>query len=99
MMTKRFAIGFSAGLLLFLTINLLATHLASDCGLLAVLGRDACADDIARAGWPLQFYEDGGFAYRHNFNPFFLLINLGIGLVVGFLSGRFFSHSQKPLPK
>ena len=98
-MTKRFAIGFAIGLLIFLTINLLAAHLASDCGLLAVFGRDLCADDIARAGWPLQFYEDGGFAYRHNFNPFFLLINLGIGLVVGFLAGWFFSRTQKPLLK
>jgi hypothetical protein len=52
-MTKRFAIGFCIGLLIFLTI---AAHLTSDCGLLAGFGRNACADDIARAGWPLQFY-------------------------------------------
>ncbi|HEX9386018.1 MAG TPA: hypothetical protein VF918_06830 [Anaerolineales bacterium] len=40
-MPKRFAIGFSIGLLIFLTVNLLSAHLASDCGLLALIGRDA----------------------------------------------------------
>jgi hypothetical protein len=39
-MTKRFAIGFGIGLMIFFIINLLAAHLASDCGLLAVFGRD-----------------------------------------------------------
>ena len=68
--------------MIFLLINLLAAHLASDCGLPAVFGRDACADDIARAGWPLTFYEEGGFAYRQNFDSVSLLINLGTGLVV-----------------
>jgi len=33
-MTKRFALGFGIGLLIFIAINLLSTHLASDCGLL-----------------------------------------------------------------
>src|SRR6185295_1526179 len=98
-MTKRFTIGFGMGILIFIAINLLSAHLRSDCGLLAVFGRDACSDDIARAGWPLQFYEDGGFAYRHNFNSFFLLINLGVGLAFAFLSGWFFSRNKKTPPK
>ena len=98
-MTKRFAIGFCIGLLIFLIINLLAAHLASDCGLFAVFGRDPCADDIARAGWPLQFYEEGGFAYRSNFNLPFLLINMAIGVVFSIFLGWIHSNSKKPLLK
>ena len=98
-MYKRFAIGFFTGLLIFSAINLLAAHLASDCGLPAVIGQDACADDITRAGWPLQFYEEGGFAYRSEFNLNSLLANLGIGLgissIVGWLVTRFKSGPPK----
>lgn len=86
-MSKRFFIGFVSGLLFFTVINLVAAHLSSDCGLPAVIGLDACADDITRAGWPLQFYEEGGFAYRREFNPFFLLVNLGIGLGASSIAG------------
>lgn len=98
-MTRRFLIGFAIGLLLFIAVNLISAHLASDCGLPAVFGRDACADDIARAGWLLQFYEEGGLAYRYHFNSFFLLINLGIGLAFASLLGWFFSRNKKTLPK
>jgi hypothetical protein len=44
-MTRRFAFGFRLGLVLFLAINLMSAHLASDCGLMAVFGRDSCADE------------------------------------------------------
>lgn len=98
-MNKHFVTGFAIGLLLFLAINLLAAHLASDCGLPAVFGRDRCADDITRAGWPLQFYEDGGFAYRQDFNPLYLLINLAAGLALAAALGWFFSRRDKTLPK
>ena len=98
-MNTRFALGFGLGLLVFLLINLLAAHFASDCGLPAVFGRDMCADDIARAGWPLQFYEEGGFAYRHLFNSFFLFVDLGVGLVIGITSGLLYSRLKKTLPK
>ena len=98
-MTKRFTIGFGIGLLIFIAINLLAAHLRSDCGLLAVFGRDMCADDIARAGWPLQFYEDGGFAYRHNFNALFLVVNLGIGIVLAVFAGLLMARNKKTLSK
>lgn len=98
-MSKRFLIGFAIGLLLFLAVNLVAAHLASDCGLPAVFGRDACADDIARAGWPLQFYEEGGFAYHLAFNRLFLWINLGIGLAFAILCGLLLSRRKKSLPK
>jgi hypothetical protein len=98
-MTKRFMIGFGIGLLIFIAINLLSAHLRSDCGLPAVFGRDMCADDIARAGWPLQFYEDGGFAYHHNFNAVFLVVNLGIGSVLAVFAGLLFARIEKTLSK
>jgi hypothetical protein len=93
-MSRRFIIGFFTGLLIFVAINLLAAHLASDCGLPAVFGRDACADDIARAGWPLQFYEEGGFAYRSEFSLSSLFINIGIGLGVSGIAGWFYSRNK-----
>ena len=98
-MIKHFAIGFVIGLLIFILINLLAAHFSSDCGLPAVFGHDSCADDIARAGWPMQFYEDGGIAYHQDFNPLFLLINLGIGMTFAIITGWLFSRTKKLLPK
>ena len=97
-MTKRFLMGFGMGLLIFVAINLLSAHLRSDCGLLAVFGRDLCADDIARAGWPLQFYEDGGFVYRHNFNAAFLVVNLGIGIGFAAFTGLLIARIKKLYP-
>ena len=98
-MSKQFLTGFIAGLLIFIAVNLLAAHLASDCGLPAVFGRDACADDIARAGWPLQFYEEGGFAYRSEFNLPALLLNVGIGLGVSLMTGWFYARHKNDPPK
>jgi hypothetical protein len=98
-MSKHFAIGFVLGLLFFVAINLLSAHLGSDCGLPAVFGRDACADDIARAGWPLQFYEEGGFAYRSNFNRFSLLLNIVIGMGLAILAGWWNQRRKTPLSK
>ena len=80
-MTRRFIIGFAIGLLIFLALNLLSAHLNSDCGLLAVFERDTCDDDIARAGWPLVFYEQGGFAYRFEFNLPVLLLDVAVGII------------------
>lgn len=91
-MIKRFTIGFTLGLLLFLLVNLASAHLASDCGLMAVFGRDSCADDIARAGWPLRFYEEGGLEYHKSFQSGLLLIDLVVGLAlataIGWLATR-----------
>lgn len=94
-MTKRFVVSCAAGFLLFVLINILATHLASDCGLPVVFGQDACADDIVRAGWPLQFYEEGGFAYRSHFSFGMLAIDLGIALLIGLAIGMIFSRRLK----
>ena len=98
-MRKRFFIAFGIGLSIFLAINLLMAHLASDCGLPAVFGRASCADDIARAGWPLQFYEEGGFAYRYNFNMPFLGINIGVGVIFSVILGWLYSQNKKTVPK
>ena len=55
---RRFLNGFLIGLLAFLLINIITTHLLSDCGLPAVLGIDYCADDIARAGFLFAKYKN-----------------------------------------
>ena len=86
-MNRAFLNGFLIGLLIFLLANLLAAQFLSDCGLPAVFGRDFCADDIARAGFPLIFYEEGGFAYRHIFYPPYLLLDVFIGLDFAVISG------------
>jgi hypothetical protein len=73
-MNQRFAIGFSIGLAVFIAINLLSVHFASDCGLLAVFERDTCVDDIARAGSPFRFSERGGLTIASNStSPFYCL--------------------------
>lgn len=85
--SRTFLNGFLIGLVIFILINILAAHLSSDCGLPAVLGTDSCADDIARAGFPLIFFEEGGFAYRSIFNLPYLLLNIFIGLDFATMSG------------
>lgn len=84
---KKYFTGFAVVLVVFLGVNLLAAHLMSDCGLPAVFNLDACADDIARAGWPLKFYEQGGFAPRSLFDMTALLADAGIGLILSALAG------------
>jgi ABC-type antimicrobial peptide transport system permease subunit len=98
-MRKHFLIGFGLGILIFLAVNLLMAHLSSDCGLSAVFGRDVCADDIVRAGWPLQFYEAGGFAYRFHFNILFLVVNIAVGIIFSVIVGWLYSQNKKIVPK
>lgn len=93
-MTRRFTVGFTIGLLAFVLINLFSAHLSSDCGLLAVLERDSCADDIARAGWPFRFYERGGFDYRFEFNLSILLLDLAIGTVLAGVLGWLIARTK-----
>jgi hypothetical protein len=86
-MRRAFLNGFLVGLLIFLLANLLAAHLLSDCGLPAVFGLSRCADDIARAGFPLVFFEQGGFAYRSTFKLSYALWDIFIGLDFAVVSG------------
>lgn len=82
MNTRRFVVGFLVVLILFVAINLLSAHLMSECGLPAVFGLSGCADNIVRAGFPLQFYEKGGFAYHYEFSTGVLALDIGLGLAL-----------------
>ena len=97
--SRTFLNGFLIGLLIFILVNILAAHLLSDCGLPAVLGVDSCADDIARAGLPFIFFEEGGFAFRSIFNLPYLLLDIFIGLdfavMCGFVAGWLFKQRTK----
>jgi hypothetical protein len=84
---RRFLLGFLIALLLFVGVNLLVAHVRSDCGLPALLGASGCADDIRRAGFPLQFWEEGGFAFRQVFSLPALLVDLGVGLALSVAAG------------
>ena len=88
--SRTFLNGFLIGLLIFILANLFAAHLLSDCGLPALLGADSCADDLSRAGFPLVFFEQGGFAYRIIFNLPYLFLDIFIGLgfaaICGFIA-------------
>ena len=96
-MNRRFAFGILIGLILFLGLNLTSAHLSSDCGLIAVFGRDACADDIARAGWPLQFYERGGFDEHSMNDTSNLMIDVFIGFTFSVVFGWWFARRLKSL--
>ena len=99
---RSFVTGFGGTLLLFIVINLILAHLRSDCGLLGVLKLAGCADDISRAGFPLQVWQEGGYAYRHSFDVtallFDLIIALGLSLGAGFVSHRFLKKSKNHEP-
>jgi hypothetical protein len=84
---RLFTLGFVGGVVLFGLLNLLAAHLRSDCGLPAVFGLSACADDIRRAGFPWLFWEEGGFAYRSNFYLTPFLADIALALIVSLLLG------------
>jgi hypothetical protein len=99
-MKRAFLNGFLIGLLIFIVANLLAAQLLSDCGLPAVFGLSRCADDISRAGFPLVFMEEGGFAYRQVFNPTYFFLDIFIGLdfavTCGFI-GRWYSKRKNTI--
>ena len=85
--SRTFLNGLLIGLSIFILANILTAHLLSDCGLPAILGADPCADDIVRAGFPLIFFEAGGFAYRSIFNFPYLLLDIFIGIDFAILCG------------
>jgi hypothetical protein len=84
---RPFLIGFILTLLLFLAANLLAAQVQSDCGLPGLFNMAGCADDIRRAGFPLQFYEEGGFAYHRFFDQGALALDIVIGLASAIAGG------------
>jgi hypothetical protein len=91
-LNKGFYVGAIATLLLFLAANLVAAQLQSDCGIRAVIGLwvpgfSACNDDIVRLGFPFQFLEQGGFAFRSIFNLGALLADAIIAFCAGVLVG------------
>ena len=95
MRMTRFWAGFLIGLALFLTVNLLAAHLLSDCGLPSVFGMDACSDDIARAGFPIVFYEKGGFAEHSLLDAGRLGLDLLVGVTFSTILGFFLSRYRQ----
>ena len=82
-----FLLAFVIALLLFAGVNLLWAHARSDCGLPALLGNSGCADDVRRAGFPLQFWEEGGFAFRRVFSLPALIADVGLGLALAAAAG------------
>ncbi len=76
-----------AVLLVWFAINLLSAHVRSDCGLPAVLGMSGCADDIRRAGFPWQFWESGGFAFRQYWSWPAFIGDIGLGFLIAVLAG------------
>ena len=94
-MKRPFLNGFLIGLLTFVLLNLLAAHLRSDCGLPAVFGLAHCADDISRAGFPLTFYEEGGFVYRSMFDPVRFYADVAISLIFAAGCGFFWQWRAK----
>jgi len=91
---SKFLSGFLLGALAFLTANLLAAHFMSDCGLPAVFGVDSCADDIIRAGWPFQFYEEGGIAFHSYFDGLKLAIDIAAGLILASGTGWWLKNKR-----
>ena len=85
--SRPFLAGFLIVLAAFVAVSALDAHLRSDCGLLVFFKLRRCYDDIRRAGFPLQFYEEGGLAYRKEFNPLFLGCDIAIGLTLSLLGG------------
>ena len=82
-----FAVGYILTVLLFILVTLLAAHVQSDCGLPGLFGVAGCSDAISRAGFPLVFWEEGGFVYHGNFNLPALLVDLAIGVGAGIIIG------------
>ncbi|MEW6401354.1 MAG: hypothetical protein AB1649_06110 [Chloroflexota bacterium] len=94
MRTSRFFPAFLLGILLFIVLNLATAHFMSDCGLPGVLGISGCSDDIARAGFPFPFYEEGGFDYRNEFSTGPLALDIGLGLAFAAALGWWWARRE-----
>jgi hypothetical protein len=92
---RRFSTGAALGLLFFVALTVLATHLRSDGGLLAMIPF-GCFDCIRRIGFPLTFYEDGGFVYRKIANPPAFAVDSAVALTFGVMGGLLAERFRKP---
>src|SRR5258706_3740725 len=92
---RPFFLGFTLTLFLFLTVNVISAHLRSDCGLPAFFNLAGCADDIRRSGFPLQFFEEGGFSYRSNFDPLAFGLAMASGMMLSVVCGLVTSRVSK----
>ena len=94
-MLRDFTLGLLCTAFLFLIANVVAIHVRSDAGLFEGLGLvDNWQDDIRGMGFPLLFYEEGGFAYRYFFsaaNLFWdvsMAVTCAIGVGLGYAIRR-----------
>ncbi len=86
-MRRDFVLGFVLSLLAFVVLNVVWLHVRSDCGLPTWLGVSGCADDVRRAGFPLQFYQAGGFVAQTSFSLRALLLDAGLAAAVSAAAG------------
>ncbi len=84
---RRFRTGFLIAVAVFAATTALDAQLRSDCGLLGLFKLASCNDDISRAGFPRQFYEEGGFGYHRDFSPLYLGCDIAIGLAISLMGG------------
>jgi hypothetical protein len=84
---RTFLLVFVVAVLVFIGVNLLWAHGQSDCGLPSLFGSGGCSDDIRRAGFPVQFWEEGGLAYRRIFSLPALVGDIAVGLLVSLAAG------------
>ncbi|HEV3459258.1 MAG TPA: hypothetical protein VHG32_22105 [Thermoanaerobaculia bacterium] len=93
---RRFSTGALLGLLLFVALTALATHLRSDFGLRAAINPLRCFDCIRRIGFPLTFYEEGGYAYRKIFDGPAFAVDSAAALTIGVMGGLVAERFRKP---
>lgn len=91
-MNQKFFIGFGLAVLGVVTLNLLAAHVQSDCGIRAVIGlwipsMRFCSDDIVRVGFPFRVIEEGGVAFRSMFDSSALTADIVVALAASLAVG------------
>jgi hypothetical protein len=87
MISRHFVLGFLLTLFLFIALNVLVAHFRSDCGIQAILGIAACADDIKRAGFPFLVWEEGGIAFHSYFDNLALMADVVVALLASIAGG------------
>lgn len=75
---KPFAFSLARGFAIFLLATILSYFVLSDGH-----GLRGVNDGMQRAGFPLLFWERGGFAWRHSFSLLPFAADLAIAVVTG----------------